>query len=63
MTVFFFLNDVTEGGETVLFGTDLNGTYGKERALQGESRPGKLGCGLVRIRTLLDVTDIYIYIL
>lgn len=42
MTVFFFLNDVTEGGETVLFGTDLNGTYGKERALQGESRPGKL---------------------
>ena len=37
MTVFFFLNDVTDGGETVLFGTDLNGTFAKERALAGEA--------------------------
>lgn len=36
MTVFFFLNDVTDGGETVLFGTDLNGTFAKERAFAGE---------------------------
>eukprot|EP00434_Breviolum_minutum_P029513 symbB.v1.2.026097.t1/scaffold2583.1/size75752/6 len=37
MTVFFFLNDVTDGGETVLFGTDLNGTFAKERAFAGEA--------------------------
>eukprot|EP00435_Cladocopium_sp_Y103_P045877 s226_g13.t1 len=42
MTVFFFLNDVTEGGETVLFGTDLNGTFAKERALQGEEVWGEI---------------------
>lgn len=27
LTFFLFLNDVKSGGETVLFGTDLNGTY------------------------------------
>merc|ERR1712232_1542099 len=32
MTVFIFLNDVSEGGETVLFGTDLNATYPERRA-------------------------------
>ena len=61
MTVFFFLNDVTEGGETVLFGTDLNGTYGKERALQGESRLGRLGCGLVRT-LLVYLADLFRFV-
>lgn len=27
MTIFFFLNDVKEGGETVLFGTDMDGSF------------------------------------
>lgn len=36
MTVFFFLNDVADGGETVLFGTDLNGTFPEDRAFAGE---------------------------
>ena len=27
MTLFFFLNDVEEGGETVLFGTDMDGSF------------------------------------
>lgn len=36
LTLFFFLNDV-DGGETVFFGTDLNGTYPEDRFAAGES--------------------------
>ncbi|CAJ1400080.1 unnamed protein product [Effrenium voratum] len=35
LTLFFFLNDV-DGGETVFFGTDLNGTYPEDRFAAGE---------------------------
>ncbi|OLP97419.1 Transmembrane prolyl 4-hydroxylase [Symbiodinium microadriaticum] len=36
MTVFFFLNDIEDGGETVLFGTDLNGSRSQDIYLAGE---------------------------
>lgn len=41
MTFFLFLNDVIDGGETVLFGTDMNGTKSTRRSW-GEHEWGDL---------------------
>ncbi|CAE7252667.1 P4htm, partial [Symbiodinium pilosum] len=51
MTVFFFLNDVPDGGETVMFGTDLNASRSKEYFLADEDVWGEVEAQCQSVRS------------